>query len=441
MGRKLKSRTLVVLMNGEQVGEWKLASTGLHEFVYADSWLSSPLSRPITLSMPLREARYSGDIVHSFFDNLLPDNEVIRRRIRDRFATGSIEAFQLLSEIGRDCVGAIQLVPDGVDLVDVRKITAEPVTDAEIEFLIARSITSDFFGKSRGEFDEFRISLAGAQEKTALLWHEGQWKKPTGATPTTHILKLPLGQMGHFNIDMTLSVENEWLCSKILQAYGLPVAASSMTQFGNTKTLVIERFDRRVSLDKSWIIRLPQEDMCQATGTPPGLKYESDGGPGIKPIMNLLLGSSSAEADRKAFFQAQVAFWLLCAIDGHAKNFSLFIDQGGSYHLTPLYDVLSAYPVMGSGAGMLSSHKVKMAMALWGKKKHYLWNTIQRQHFLSTSSRCGFDVLSCTDIIEEMSSKTSAVIDRISGELPIGFPSQVADSIFEGLKLSASQLV
>ncbi len=150
MGRKLKSRTLVVLMNGEQVGEWKLASTGLHEFVYADSWLSSPLSRPITLSMPLREARYSGDIVHSFFDNLLPDNEVIRRRIRDRFATGSIEAFQLLSEIGRDCVGAIQLVPDGVDLVDVRKITAEPVTDAEIEFLIARSITSDIFRQIPG---------------------------------------------------------------------------------------------------------------------------------------------------------------------------------------------------------------------------------------------------------------------------------------------------
>ncbi|NTW68784.1 MAG: type II toxin-antitoxin system HipA family toxin [Chlorobiaceae bacterium] len=440
MGRKLKSRTLLVLMNGELVGEWKLTSTGSHEFLYAESWLSSPFSRPLSLSIPLREERYSGDIVHSFFDNLLPDNDAIRRRIRDRFATGSIDAFQLLAEIGRDCVGAIQILPDGDDVVDVRKITAETVTDADIELLIARAVTSDYLGRLLSETEEFRISIAGAQEKTALLWHEGQWKKPTGATPTTHILKLPLGQMGHFNIDMTLSVENEWLCSRILQAYGISVAASSMIEFGNTKTLVVERFDRRLSSDKSWIIRLPQEDMCQATGTPSGLKYESDGGPGIRPIMNLLLGSSRAEEDRKAFFRAQVAFWLLCAIDGHAKNFSIFIDRGGSYNLTPLYDVLSAYPVMGSGTGMLSSQKVKMAMALRGKNKHYLWNTLQKHHFLSTATRCGFDASSCADIIGDMISKTPAVIDRVSNELPPGFPAQVADSIFKGLKQSAAQL-
>jgi serine/threonine-protein kinase HipA len=105
MGRKLKSRTLKVLMNGDFVGEWNLTTLGSHEFVYTASWLSSPLSRPLSLSMPLREQKYRGDVVHSFFDNLLPDNDVIRRRIRDRFFTGSIEAFHLLAEIGRDCVG------------------------------------------------------------------------------------------------------------------------------------------------------------------------------------------------------------------------------------------------------------------------------------------------------------------------------------------------
>lgn len=136
--------------------------------------LTSPLSRPVFLSMPLREQKYSGDVVHSFFDNLLPDNDVIRRRIRDRFSTGSIEAFHLLAEIGRDCVGAIQLLPDGVDMVDVRAITAEPLGDNDIERLRAREVTSDFFGKQVKDIEEFRIALAGAQEKTALLWHAGQ---------------------------------------------------------------------------------------------------------------------------------------------------------------------------------------------------------------------------------------------------------------------------
>jgi serine/threonine-protein kinase HipA len=371
-------------MNGELVGAWNLSTVGSHEFFYADSWLSSPLSRPLSLSMPLREQKYSGDLVHSFFDNLLPDNDVIRRRIRDRFSTGSIEAFHLLAEIGRDCVGAIQLLPEGIDMVDVQTITAEPVSDDDIERLIAREVTSDSFGKQISGLEEFRISLAGAQEKTALLWHDGQWKRPSGATPTTHIFKLPLGQMGHFNIDMTTSVENEWLCSMLLQAYGMSTATCRMAQFGDMKTLIVERFDRMLSMDGLWIIRLPQEDMCQATGTPPWLKYETDGGPGIRPIMNLLLGSSIADQDRIDFFRAQVVFILLCAIDGHAKNFSVFIDRAGSYHMTPLYDVLSAYPVLGNGPKMLSPHKVKMAMGLWGKNKHYLWKNIQKPHLLTS---------------------------------------------------------
>ena len=289
--------------------------------------------------------------------------------------------------------------------------------------------------------EEFRISLAGAQEKTALLWHDGQWKRPRGATPTTHIFKLPLGQMGHFHIDMTTSVENEWLCSKLLQAYGMPIASCQIAQFGDRKTLVVERFDRTFSMDGSWIVRLPQEDMCQATGTPPGRKYETDGGPGIRSIMNLLLGSSRADQDRLEFFRAQVAFLLLCAIDGHAKNFSIFIDRGGSYHLTPLYDVLSAYPVMGNGPKMLSPYKARMAMGLWGKNKHYLWRNMQKQHLLTTGIACGLSESVCVDIIDDMIGKTLDVIDLVSAQLPAGFPAQVADAIFEGVRLKAKMLV
>src|SRR5690606_7420199 len=157
----------------------------------------------------------------------------------------------------------------------------------------------------------FRISIAGAQEKTALLRLDSQWCRPQGATPTTHIFKLPLGLVGNLGFDMSESVENEWLCSRILHAYGLPVARTRVLQFEDMKVLTVERFDRawwEGKDGKRWLLRLPKEDMCQATGTPPHLKYESDGGPGIRTIMKLLATSSNPDHDRRIFFQAQVLF-------------------------------------------------------------------------------------------------------------------------------------
>ena len=121
-----------------------------------------------------------------------------------------------------------------------------------------------------------------------------------------------------------------------------------MAQFEDQHVLVVERFDRRLALSRDWWIRLPQEDLCQATATPPGQKYQADGGPDIPDLMSLLLGSREARSDRRTFFAAQILFWLLAAIDGHAKNFSIFIEAGGRFSLTPLYDVISAYPVMGA---------------------------------------------------------------------------------------------
>ena len=129
--------------------------------------------------------------------------------------------------------------------------------------------------------EDLRISLAGAQEKTALLWHNGGWMRPHGSTPTTHILKLPLGLVGHRKADLTASVENEWLCMNLLAEFGLPVAQTAILNFGTQKVLGVERFDRRMHPSGKWIMRLPQEDFCQALGVPPHLKYESDGGPGL----------------------------------------------------------------------------------------------------------------------------------------------------------------
>jgi len=97
--------------------------------------------------------------------------------------------------------------------------------------------------------DDFRISIAGAQEKMALLWHNNQWQRPIGATPTSHILKLPIGKIEHNNIDLSDSNENEWLCLEILRAFGLPVPEIKIETFEDMKALIVKRFDRRPNMD------------------------------------------------------------------------------------------------------------------------------------------------------------------------------------------------
>jgi serine/threonine-protein kinase HipA len=366
MARRRITSALSVWMNGEYVGDWRLASGHGHEFVYAETWAVSRNARPLSLSLPLRPSRepYRRG-VQEFFENLLPDNPYIRERMRRRFSARSTAAFDLLLEVGRDCVGALQLSPEGVLPPNIHKITGKRLTKTDVEAILAATLDSKP-GTGEPFGDSFRISIAGAQEKTALLWHEGAWLVPSGSTPTTHILKLPMGTNGR-GIDLSTSVENEWLCAKIVEQYGIEVAQCRMETFGDQKALVVDRFDRRLAPDGKWYIRLPQEDFCQATGTPPDLKYESDGGPGITEILDLLRGADRSEQDRRNFMRTQLLFWMLAAIDGHAKNFSIFHLPGSAYRMTPGYDILSAHPMLGHGRGKLAPEKIRMAMAVRGK--------------------------------------------------------------------------
>ncbi|XKG35844.1 HipA domain-containing protein [Idiomarina loihiensis] len=140
------------------------------------------------------------------------------------------------------------------------------------------------------ELDDFRISIAGAQEKTALLKIDGAWCIPNGNTPTTHIIKLPSGkiQSHDHTIDLSDSVENEMLCLKIARAFGFEAPDCEVIITPNVKALAVERFDRKYSKDHTWLMRLPQEDYCQVLGLPSARKYESDSGPSIADIMKHL---------------------------------------------------------------------------------------------------------------------------------------------------------
>lgn len=440
MGRPSKTRRLGVWMNGEEVGQWTVAASGRHEFRYVASWLASPVVRPLSLSMPLRPAEtpYRDSRVEAFFDNLLPDSYAIRRRMQARFGTPSTTAFDLLAEIGRDCTGAIQLLPEDIGPKQLHCIEGTPLDEAGVAAALRLAVASPALGQR--DADDFRLSLAGAQEKTALLWHNDQWHRPHGTTPTTHIFKLPLGRVGNMQADLTASVENEWLCAQIAQAYGLKTAHCEMAHFEDQRVLIVERFDRKLSKDKIWWLRLPQEDMCQAHGKSPGHKYEADGGPGIRDIMALLLGARDARADRRIFFKTQILFWMLAATDGHAKNSSVFIEPGGRYSLTPLYDLLSAYPIMGTGANQLSPQKLRMAMAVYSRSRHYHWARMLRRQWFTTASVCDF-ASEVETLITELIAQTPNVIASVSANLPDGFPGAVSDPILRGLVKAAEQLV
>ena len=335
-----KAKNLTVLMNGIPVGRLNRSAKGIISFGYDEDWLSDRNRRPLSLSLPLTTQVYSGDRVENYFDNLLPDNMTLRNRLQARVGASSTRAFDLLSHIGRDCVGAVQLVPEG-ETPNVKMVTADRVDEAQIEAIL-KSYAAMPLGVDIDA--DFRLSVAGAQEKTAFLRMQNDWYRPSGATPTSHIFKLPMGRLGQTGLDLSGSVENEWLCQK-----------------------------------------------------------------------------------------------LLGAIDGHAKNFSIFLRPGNRFHLTPLYDVISIYPLV--RAGQISMHKVKMAMAVSGKNRHYRWNSITRRHWLNTAKKCRYPEDEMKQIIEKCCDMAQGCIDQVGATLPPGFPGQISAAIFSGMHQARERLI
>ena len=258
---------------------------------------------------------------------------------------------------------------------------------------------------------------------------------PHGTTATTHILKPQIGQLPN-GIDLSNSVENEYLCLALVRALGLPAAKSKIEDFAGRRVLVIERFDRTWTKDNR-LLRIPQEDCCQALSVPPSRKYESDGGPGICDLVGLLKGSDSPEEDQRVLFKAQIIFWLLGATDGHAKNFSTHLSPGGRFRLTPIYDVVSAQPSV--DAHQVRLNQMKLAMAV-GENRHYTVHTIVGRHFVRTGNLCGLASKMVRAVIEETADQGKGQIDNTISALPNDFPEAVADSIAKAAKGRIEQL-
>lgn len=432
MPRPRKSGRLNVFLNSRLVGQLNHEASGAIDFRYDPDWLAWKYTLPVSLSLPLREDRYIGAPVSAVFDNLLPDNAGIRKKIAERVGADGVDPFSLLAALGRDCVGALQFLPDGIDPGPAGAIKGHSITDGEIAEMIG-NLARNPLGLDRDE--DFRISIAGAQEKTALLRYKGRWQKPIGTTATTHIFKPQIGELPN-GIDLSNSVENEYLCLTLTKAFGLPSANVEMASFDGRRVLVVERFDRLFTKDRR-LLRVPQEDCCQALSVLWTRKYENEGGPGIVQILRLLAGSDDADADRRHFLKSIIVFWLLAATDGHAKNFSVQLSSGGGYRLTPLYDVISAQPSL--DAHQIRRNKMKLAMAV-GDKRHYAVETIAGRHFVQSAVKAGLGKTVALEVIRDVLDTVPKAMDRVMSKLPKDFPARVAEPVAEGIQARLDQL-
>ncbi len=363
------SDELVALLAGQVVGRVRKDRQGRISFVYDEDWRRARGAYPLSLSMPLTAATHGAGRIEAYLWGLLPDNEFILARWAKRFQVSARNVFALIANVGEDCAGAVQFArPDRLDaLLREGPGEVEWLSEADVAERI-RTLRVDQ-AAWRIARDTGQFSLAGAQPKTALLFDGERWGVPSGRMPTTHILKPSTGQFHGY-------AENEHICLALARAAGLPAAESRIARFEDQTTIVVERYDRvrtgalaaaSAAMSKPAgtrpILRVHQEDMCQALGRMPTEKYQNEGGPGASEIVGLLRTHSGDPQEDIATFVDALAFnWLIGGSDAHAKNYSLLIGRGGRVRLAPLYDLVSVLPYP-----EIDVQKVKLSMKIGGK--------------------------------------------------------------------------
>ncbi len=339
------SRILDVYMNGILAGKLTQEDSGHLSFSYVESYLNDA-NTALSISLPFRTEPFEGDEVKAFFSGLLPD-EIIRHKLAGYLGVSEKNPFALLEAIGGECAGALTLYPEGtpykIETNDDVEILDDKKLKEILELLKRRPLLA-------GE-DGIRLSLAGAQDKLAVGFKDGRVALIKGTTPTTHILK-PL-------IDTVEdSVHNELFCMRLAKLVGIDAPNVDMIVVDNTPCFIVERYDRIKEKDDH-VIRIHQEDFCQALGILPEVKYEREGGPSIVKCQDIIFKNSAQPAADQIRLLDRVIFnYLIGNADSHGKNFSLLY-KGRKPLLAPAYDLLSTE--------VYQDLSKKMAMKIGGK--------------------------------------------------------------------------
>ncbi len=400
----MSRRALAVILEGVRVGTLEQSSGGGLSLAYEEAYTSSMTATPVSLSMRPEVTRWTGAVVRNWLSNLLPDNERVLERWGARFQVSPNSPFALLRHVGRDVAGAVQFVPeedlDGLSDGGIEWLSEDEVWDRLSELrLDPAAWTHD---RAAGQF-----SLAGAQPKVALRRDGARWGLPWGAEPTTHILKA-------YGQDLPHQALNEHLSLRVAYEVGLAAARSEILELGDLTAVVIERYDR---IDSGRIRRVHQEDLCQALGLSPSKRYQTDAGPGIVEVVDLLRrvkGPATSQEDIERFLQAQAYAWATTATDAHSKNYSILL-SGSNAVLAPLYDLQSAAPYLTGERravprGKLSIHTAGLAMNVAGER---LFGNITADHWRELASRIGLAGDEVVKVVERVIEQIPGAVKRV----------------------------
>lgn len=389
---------LIVLLQGARAGV--LAHDGGElSLAYDPEWRAREGSYPLSLSMPLGQTRHPDAPVRAWIEGLLPDNDDTLRRWARRFGASARNPFSLLQHVGEEVAGAAQFVaPDRVKAIQREQGRVDWLDDEGVASELRRLLEQP--GGPRADDALGQFSLAGAQPKTALLREGDRWGIPSGAIPTTHIFKPPTLELDHL-------AENEHLCLRLAQVLDISAANSELMGFDDRIAIVVERYDR--SEVGGRLVRLHQEDLCQAAGVGPQTKYESEGGPGVERIATLLRENSTSAAEDIDRFVTALAFnWAIGGSDAHAKNYSVLIGPG-QIRLAPLYDLISVLPYPSFGR----ADRIKLAMRIGGESRI---GSIHPRHWRRLADEVGLDAAQVRDRAASIAEAVASSVGHVVGD-------------------------
>lgn len=403
---------LVVLLEGREAGRVHRRGDRL-QFTYNEDWRRDPDAYPLSLSMPRAARSHPHGPISAFIWGLLPDNDRTLERWAREFQVSARNGFALIGNVGEDCAGAVQFVrPERLEQVE-QGGDIDWIDEDEVAARL-RSVLADA-ASGRTARDNGQFSLAGAQPKTAFLRWRGRWGIPSGRIPTTHILKPASAALpGH--------AENEHLCLRLANALGLRTVRSEVLSFAGSPVICVKRYDRySLSGDRPEIVRLHQEDMCQALAVHPERKYQNEGGPGATDIVNLIRisvgapgrGGGSTDAaimeDSWSFIDALIFNWLIGGTDAHAKNYSFLLGGGGLVRLAPFYDIASAF-----GFEHIAPQRMKLAMKIG---RHYRLNNIVLRHWIEWGRETKIDATALLERITRLAERLPDAVLTVAREM------------------------
>ncbi len=394
------ARELVVLLAGERVGVLRQDARGDLSFEYDAAWRTSSGAYPLSLSMPLARRVHNDSAVRPYLEGLLPDSARILERWARQLHTSARNPFGLLAHMGEDCAGAVQIVrPERVDALTHARGEVQWLTDDEVAERLRDLVLHH--GTGRTPDDRGYFSLAGAQPKTVLVREGDRWGVPSGAVPSTHILKPPALDLEGFAV-------NEHLCLLLAAELELPAARSEVRSFGGEVAIAVERYDR--TPQNGDVVRVHQEDFCQALAVPPADKYEADGGPGAPRCIVLLTEhSTDPDADVGAFVDALALNWAVAGTDAHAKNHAVLI-RPGEVRMAPLYDLVSALPY----PHWIHPRSAKLAMRVG---REYAVRKIEARHWRDLAAQAELDPGPVLERVAAVVSDVPAAVARAAARV------------------------